>query len=119
MSALPTEYSSPPREGIWPSLNRFLLVLIGVTISSAIAYKELPQFSRRKEQEMQVEALKSQIDRQKQLLTRRQREATLLKNDPEYIGMIARDRLDVMKEGETVFRLERPRIDLSRMHRQE
>jgi cell division protein FtsB len=32
----------------------------------------------------------------------------LLKTDPGYLEMIARDRLDLMKEGETVFRLEPP-----------
>ena len=68
---------------------------------------------------MQIEALKSQIEHEKQLLTRRQREEKLLRSDPEYIGMISRDRLDVMKEGETIFRLDPPRLDISRMHRHE
>jgi cell division protein FtsB len=30
----------------------------------------------------------------------------LLKTDPAYLEIMARDRLDLMKEGETVFRLE-------------
>ena len=30
----------------------------------------------------------------------------LLKTDPTYLETIARDRLDLMKEGETIFRLE-------------
>ena len=33
----------------------------------------------------------------------------LLKTDPGYLETIARDRLDLMKEGETVFRIEQPR----------
>jgi cell division protein FtsB len=96
-----------------------MFVLIGVTISSAVAYEELPQFSKRKEQEVQIETLKSQIEQQQQLLNRRLREESLLKNDPEYIGMIARDRLGLMREGETVFRDETPRLDLSKMHRRD
>ncbi len=35
--------------------------------------------------------------------------------DPEYIGLMARDRLDLMKEGETIYRLEPPKIDPSKM----
>jgi len=31
---------------------------------------------------------------------------TLLKTDPTYLETITRDRLDMMKEGETIFRLE-------------
>jgi cell division protein FtsB len=30
----------------------------------------------------------------------------LLKTDPAYLETIARDRLDLMKEGETIFRVE-------------
>jgi cell division protein FtsB len=32
----------------------------------------------------------------------------LLKTDAGYLETIARDRLDLMKEGETIFRLEQP-----------
>ncbi len=34
------------------------------------------------------------------------REISWLKTDPTYLETIARDRLDLMKEGETIFRLE-------------
>jgi cell division protein FtsB len=40
------------------------------------------------------------------LLARATREVNWLKTDPTYLETIARDRLDLMKEGETVFRLE-------------
>ncbi len=36
----------------------------------------------------------------------REREVYLLENDKEYIETIARDKLDMMKEGETIFRLD-------------
>jgi cell division protein FtsB len=44
------------------------------------------------------------------LLARQTREVTLLKTDVSYLETIARDRLDLMKEGETIFRLETPRV---------
>jgi cell division protein FtsB len=42
-------------------------------------------------------------------LAARTREVNLLKTDVSYLETIARDRLDVMKEGETIFRLETAR----------
>jgi cell division protein FtsB len=40
------------------------------------------------------------------LLAKQTREVNLLKTDPVYLETIARDRLDLMKDGETVFRIE-------------
>jgi len=40
------------------------------------------------------------------LLARATREISWLKTDPNYLETVARDRLDLMKEGETIFRLE-------------
>jgi cell division protein FtsB len=117
VSALHRDYSSPAKGGIWPSLNRFMLTLIAVTLATTVGYRALPEVSRRKEQDLQIDALKAEIEHENQLLARRQREETLLKHDPEYIGMIARDRLDVMKEGETIFRLDPGHPDISKMHR--
>jgi cell division protein FtsB len=46
------------------------------------------------------------VEKSKETLNRNLREETLLKLDPEYVGLIARDRLDLMKEGETIYRLD-------------
>ncbi len=54
----------------------------------------------------EIDTLQAQRDEQKMLLARATREVNWLKTDPTYLETIARDRLDLMKEGETVFRLE-------------
>jgi cell division protein FtsB len=46
---------------------------------------------------------------QQSLLSRQTHEVNLLKTDVNYLETIARDRLDLMKEGETIFRLESAR----------
>jgi cell division protein FtsB len=46
------------------------------------------------------------VNDQKTLLARQTRVINLLKTDPTYLETITRDRLDMMKEGETIFRLE-------------
>ena len=114
MSALKVERRDPYEGGIWPSLNRFLLTLIAVVVLTAIGYRMMPEISRRKDQEAKIEALKTLIKEQQQKLARYTREEYLLKYDPEYPGIIARDRLDLMKAGETIYRLEPPRPDPSR-----
>ncbi|MHA3769918.1 FtsB family cell division protein [Verrucomicrobiota bacterium sgz303538] len=118
MSALSTaDYRDPAEGGLWTSLNRFLATLIVVIIATAVGYQMLPEMGKRREQEKHIESLMAEIDQQKQLLARRTREEKLLKSDPEYVGLIARDRLDLMKEGETIYRLDLPKVDTSKMRR--
>jgi len=66
----------------------------------------LPEIGKRKEQQARVDELKIEVEKAKETLNRNLREETLLKLDPEYVGLIARDRLDLMKDGETIYRLD-------------
>jgi cell division protein FtsB len=50
--------------------------------------------------------LQQQVNDQRNLLARQTREINLVKTDTTYLETVARDRLDLMKEGETIFRLE-------------
>ncbi len=109
------DFRAPAEGGLWTSLNRFLATLIVVIFATAVGYRMLPEMGKRREQETRIEALMAEIDLQKQLLARRTREEKLLKSDPEYIGLIARDRLDLMREGETIFRVDPPKVDISKM----
>ena len=45
-------------------------------------------------------------DREQVIQHKQQREVQLLQNDPEYLELVARDKLDLMKDGETIFRLQ-------------
>jgi len=103
--------------GVWQSLNRLLLTLIFVMVASVVGYRAMPEVSKQRDQDMQIEAKKAERDHLKLILMRDQREENLLKTDREYIGLIARDRLDLMKEGETIFRLDNGRPDTSKMRR--
>jgi cell division protein FtsB len=55
-----------------------------------------------------LERKTAELANEQLLRKQREREKFLLENDPEYIETIARDRLDLMKEGETIFRLDGP-----------
>ncbi len=91
-------------------------MLIAVTVLALVGYKYMPELSKRRAQEARIEALTLEINQQKQLLARRTLEENLLKRDPEYIGLIARDKLDLMKDGETIYRDAPTLPDPSKMH---
>jgi cell division protein FtsB len=94
---------------VWQQLNRVLRVLLVLAALLVIVSLFLPQYKRTKQSRSEIDALQAQVGEQKMLLARQTREVNLLKTDPGYLETIARDRLDLMKEGETVFRLEQPK----------
>ena len=93
---------------VWQRLNSVLRVLLAVAIVLVILSLYLPLYKKRTQSQREIDNLQSQVNDQKMLLARQTREVNLLKTDPAYLETIARDRLDLMKEGETIFRLEPP-----------
>ncbi len=100
------DFKQRRQEGLWHSLNRLVVTLIVFGVVIAVVCLYLPELEAVRQQAEQVDALKEEIETEKVLLARRTREVELLKNDQEYIETIARDRLEVMKEGETIYRLD-------------
>ena len=94
------------REGIWHSLNRFLLTLIVLSATIPIGYSFLPEVKKRKEAEMRNDELRTRIEDKRMELAHLELQEKLLKTDPEYVGTIARDHLDLMDKGETIYRLD-------------
>ncbi|HEX8280626.1 MAG TPA: septum formation initiator family protein [Chthoniobacterales bacterium] len=93
---------------LWQQANRILRALLCVAVALIIVSLFIPQHKKLTQSRGAIETLQAQVAEQKMLLARQTREVTLLKTDPTYLETIARDRLDLMKEGETVFRLEAP-----------
>ncbi|MGI8820066.1 MAG: FtsB family cell division protein [Chthoniobacterales bacterium] len=93
---------------VWQQLNRVLRALLALAFLLIVVSLFLPQHKALLRSRSEIDTLQSQVTEQKMLLARQTREVTLLKTDPGYLETIARDRLDLMKEGETIFRLEQP-----------
>ena len=93
---------------VWQRLNSVLRVLLGLAVVLVIVSLFLPLYKKRVQSQNEIDNLQSQVNEQKTLLARQTREVHLLTSDPVYLETIARDRLDLMKEGETIFRLEPP-----------
>ena len=66
----------------------------------------LPPYKQLQRDRAAYDQLNNQLRDEKTTLARLTRQVTLLKNDPTYLETIARDNLEMMKEGETIFRLE-------------
>lgn len=105
---------------VWDFLNRLLLVIVVFAVIAITVCAYLPKLKMEREQTARLEQLKADIEKKRTLLARRTREVDLLQHDPGYVELIARDRLDLMKEGETIFRVETQAApDTSGMKRRE
>jgi len=91
---------------VWQRLNRILRVLLVVALWLVIVSLFVPPYKKLTQSGAEIDNLQAQVDEQKVLLARQAREVTLLQTDATFLETIARDRLDLMKEGETIFRLE-------------
>lgn len=104
---------------VWDFLNRLLFVVAAFVVIALMVTAFLPKLKTQHDNEARLEQLKSEIEKGRMLLAHRTREVDLLQHDPGYVEMVARDRLDMMKEGETIYRVDaQPTPDLSRMKRQ-
>jgi len=91
---------------VWQRWNRVLLVLLLLAVWLVIVSLFVPPYKKLKLGHEEIDKLQAQRDEQQALLSKQTREVNLLKTDPVYLETIARDRLDLMKEGDTIFRIE-------------
>ena len=91
---------------VWQRLNSVLRVLLALALLLVIVSLFLPQSKKLKQSRTEIDRLQALVTEQKIMLVRQTREVNLLKTDPTFLETIARDRLDLMKEGETIFRLD-------------
>jgi len=94
---------------VWQRLNRILLVLIVIALWLVIVSLFVPPYKKLMRSRAEIDNLQQQVNEQQTLLAHQTREVNLVKTDVTYLETIARDRLDLMKEGETIVRLETAR----------
>jgi cell division protein FtsB len=101
-----TDFRARRDATVWQRLNRIVLVLLFVAVWLGVVSLFLPPYKKLTQGRVEIDNLQAQVNEQKTLLARQTREASLVKNDSVYLETIARDKLDMMKEGEVIFRLE-------------
>jgi cell division protein FtsB len=85
-------------------LNRALYLLVFLAVAILIVCWFLPLVRDQQRQQTALQSLREQVTQERTLLDRHTRKLNLLQNDPGYLEMLARDKLDLMKPGETIFR---------------
>ena len=90
---------------IWQQASRvviFMLFLAGIGVAATLYWPEIKRLQEINEGNTALAAdvamLKAERDALKQ-------EYEWLRDDPEYLEVVARDRLNLQKDGETVFRI--------------
>ena len=96
---------------VWQRWNRVLLTLLFLAVWLVIISLFVPPYKKLKLGQEDISKLQQQRDEQQAFLSKQTREVNLLKTDPVYLETIARDRLDLMKDGETIFRIESAQAD--------
>ena len=91
---------------IWQQMNHIVRVLLFIAVWLLIISFFLPPYKKLQQNRAEMEQLQAQLNEQQALLVRQTKQVMLLKTDPTYLETIARDSLELMKEGETIFRLE-------------
>lgn len=94
--------------GFWHQANRLLSLGIIIAALAVVAVVFYPVRQKQLAMQKRVAALTAEKAEKSTRLQESRRKLELLKNDPEYVETIARDRLNVMKPGETIFRIELP-----------
>ncbi|MEI6715058.1 MAG: septum formation initiator family protein [Verrucomicrobiota bacterium] len=100
------EHQEPAPQPVWVSLNRLVAALIVALVASTLVVRYLPETSRRNEIQARIQDLETKAAQLRGTLQQHERQERLLRTSPEYLSLIARDRLDLMQEGETLFRFE-------------
>ena len=106
MSDLYENYVPPKGDWFRGFLSRVLHVLVFLAIVILLICWFLPLLRDRQKQQRTLQTLKEQVEQERTLLSKRTRKLNLLQSDQSYLELLARDKLDMMKPGETIFRME-------------
>ncbi len=80
--------------------------MIAIVVGVTVLYQAMPVDAEKANQDKEIGNLLAAIDVADMTNKRLEREKDALMRDPEYAGMVARDRLNLMRDGETILRVE-------------
>ena len=103
------EEYEPPTVTVWQRINRLLWVVIVLTVVMLIIGAFMPQLDRMREERRKNDDLQRSVAQQKAINTHLQNQANWLVNDPDYLAIYARDKRNMMKEGETILVIDPPK----------
>lgn len=96
-----------PRGSVWKGLSRAMEFVIYALLVLAAVKLFGPELHHRQELIAEKERLDHVRDGKNAQVLRLRQEHRLLKTDKEYLETVARDRLDLQREGEHIVRIDR------------
>ncbi|HEY0792155.1 MAG TPA: septum formation initiator family protein [Chthoniobacterales bacterium] len=108
MSSGYEDYEQPREDWLRGLLNRVFYALILLAFIILLTCWFLPLLRERQKQQKELVHLKEQVEAERTLLNKQTKRLNLLQNDRGYLELLARDKLDLMKPGETIFRMDQP-----------
>jgi len=103
------EEYEPPTVTIWQRINRLLWVIIVLTVVVLIIGAFMPELAKQREERRKNEDLQRSVDQQKAINSHLQKQVGWLANDPDYLAIYARDKRNLMKEGESILVIDPPK----------
>ncbi|MCB1205178.1 MAG: septum formation initiator family protein [Verrucomicrobiae bacterium] len=99
--------AAAPRSSLWKRLSRLMEGVIYALLVLAVVKLFGPELERRDELESERQNLSRIRDEKEADVVRLRQEHRLLKTDKEFLETVARDRLNLQREGEHIVRIER------------
>jgi cell division protein FtsB len=87
-------------------LNRILYILLIAAILILMICWFLPLLKERQKQQLALQTLEQQLAQEKVVNRREQKKLSWIQRDPGYLELLARDKLDLKKPEEKIFRVE-------------
>ncbi len=88
------------------TVNRLLTFVVILVTLGALGVSFIPVLHKTRELEETLRVRNQELEAEILIQKKRSRELQLLQSDPDYLETIARDKLDLMKPGETILRLD-------------
>ena len=93
---------------VWHKANRLIFGAILLGMGLVVLAGFYPEWARYNSLAAELDEKRAILQAQELERDQREREVHLLQNDPEYVEIIARDKIGVMKPDEQIFRLDAP-----------
>ncbi|HQZ29622.1 MAG: septum formation initiator family protein [Verrucomicrobiales bacterium] len=101
------EGGAKPHSNIWKRLSRVMEVVIYALLVLAVIKLFGPEMDRQEELKVEKQRIVHIRDEREQKVVRLRQEHRLLKTDKAYLETVARDRLNLQREGEFIIRIGR------------
>lgn len=93
---------------VWQRMSRVMEVFLYVLILAAILRLFWPEVEKQRALNSELAEIEQRKAERESRVADLRQEHDLLKNDRDYLETVARDRLDMARDGEHIIRIERP-----------